>query len=79
MKPIAEHPHEAGVPELHPALAQTEGAYLLANEARAQLHECGFSDDEILEWALAYIAIEGSGDLESFVEWICAKEQAATS
>lgn len=78
MKPIAEHPHDAGVPELHPAPAEIEGAYLLANEARAPLHECGFSDDEILEWARTYIAIEGSGDLESFVEWICDKERAAT-
>ena len=78
MKPIAEHPHDAGVPELHPSLAQLEGAHLLANEARARLRECGFSDDEILEWALSYIAMEGSGDLDSFVEWICAKERAAT-
>ncbi len=79
MKPIAEHPHDAGVPEVHPRLAQIEGAHILANEARSRLYECGFDDNEILEWALSYIAHEGSGDLASFVEWICAKEHVGAS
>ncbi len=73
------HPHDVGVPELHPSLAQIEGAHLLANDARDRLRACGFSDDEILEWALTYIALEGSGDVDSFIVWICAKETAAAS
>lgn len=78
MKPIAGHPHDAGVPELHPELAQIEGAHLLANAARVRLHECGLCDDEILEWALSYIAMEGSGDVDSFVEWLCTKQRRAS-
>jgi hypothetical protein len=77
MRPFAEHPHDAGVPELHPEFAQIEGAHLLANAARVRLYECGFTDDEILEWALSYIALEGSGDVESFVRWLCGKQRRA--
>ncbi len=71
-----EHPHEAGVEELVPELAQIEGGRLLAHEAAASLRELGFTDDEIREWALTYIATRGSGDLESFLAWIREMERA---
>ncbi len=69
-----EHPHDAGVPEQIPDVMQFEGAEVLANQARAQLRGDGFTDREIDEWAQTYIAIEHSGDVESFLEWIRARE-----
>lgn len=76
--PLPKHPTECGSHDEIPDLAQLEGAHLLANEARPFLTGCGFSDKHVLEWALCYIAEEGSGDVESFVAWIheCEKEVA---
>lgn len=68
--PLPRHPCETGTHDQIPDLGQLEGAHLLANEAREFLTGCGFSDRHILEWALCYIAEEGSGDVESFVAWI---------
>ncbi len=68
--PIPHRPRDVGIKEETPDLAQIEGAHLLANSARPFLSGCGFDDDQILKWAEAYIAEEGSGDAESFVEWI---------
>ena len=50
-------PHDVGVEEQVPDLAQLEGAHLLANEARPHLADCGFSEHQILEWAETYIAL----------------------
>jgi hypothetical protein len=72
--PVPQHPQECGVSEEVPELAQIEGAHLLANEARPFLKGCGFTDRQILEWADAHISIVGSGDVESFVEWIHQQE-----
>ena len=72
--PIPQHPHEAGVVEEVPELAQIEGAHLLANEARPFLTGCGFTDTQILHWAESYIAKMGSGDGDSFVAWIHERE-----
>lgn len=77
--PIPQHPHDSGVPEEVPELAQIEGAHLLANDARAFLTGCGFSDRQILEWANTYIARVGSGDVGSFVEWIHEREAVVSS
>ena len=71
-----EHPHDAGVQETIPELAQIEGARLLANEAAVVLGEVGFTERELEEWALAYIEREGSGDLDAFVGWIRERELA---
>jgi hypothetical protein len=68
--PLPKHPIECGPHDEIPELAQLEGAHLLANEARQFLTGCGFSDKHILEWALCYVAEEGSGDVDSFVAWI---------
>ncbi len=53
-----------------PTSPQIEGAHLLANLARPFLTGCGFDGDQILRWAEASIAEEGSGDVECFVSWI---------
>jgi hypothetical protein len=71
-----EHPRDAGVPEQIPDVMQFEGAELLANEARAQLRNDGFTDREIDEWAQTYIVIEHSGDVESFLVWIRNQEKS---
>jgi len=68
--PLPRHPCETGAHDQIPDLGQLEGAHLLANEARPFLSGCGFSNRQILEWALCYIAEEGSGDVDSFVAWI---------
>ena len=74
--PIPHDPPEVGVRTEVPDLAQIEGARLLANEARAFLTNCGFTDDQIIHWAETYISREGSGDVESFVDWIHGRERA---
>ena len=79
--PIPHHPHDDGVAEACPELAQIEGAHLLANESREFLTGCGFDDTQILEWAETYIAEEGSGSVATFVAWIhkCQAAELATS
>ena len=76
--PVVKDPEAFGVDKEIPDAAHVEGAYLLANEARLYLADCGFSDDQILAWAETYIAQEGSGDLESFLDWVdeCQKARA---
>ena len=68
--PVVRDPEATGIGTEHPELAQLEGAHLLANAARPFLADCGFTDDQVLHWALTYIARQGSGDVESFVTWI---------
>ena len=76
MCPMPKHPCECGSHDEIPNLGQLEGAHLLANETRPFLTGCGFSNDQILEWALCYIAEEGSGDVNSFIAWIHDCEKA---
>jgi hypothetical protein len=77
MRLTPEPPEAAGIPEETPPLMQIEGAELLANRARNRLRADGFTDDEVDEWALTYITEEGSGDVDSFVEWIARAEDVA--
>ena len=79
--PIPHHPHDDGVTEACPELAQIEGAHLLANESREFLTGCGFDDTQILEWAETYIAEQGSGSVATFVAWIheCQAAEAAAA
>jgi hypothetical protein len=74
---VPERPSEAGVPEEVPEeVTAIEGARTLANEARSQLRERGFSDDEIDRWADAFLAEHGPGELPDFLRWIEAREQS---
>ena len=68
--PVVHDPEEAGVATEHPELAQLEGAHLLANEAMPFLVDCGFNETQVLHWAQTYIAREGSGSVETFVDWL---------
>lgn len=70
-----EHPRDSGLAEEMPDQAHIEGAELLANQARPILSHLGFTDDEINEWALTYIAENRSGDVGSFLSWVSAVER----
>lgn len=71
-----ERPRAAGVPEEVPdAVTAIEGARILANEARDRLRADGFTDTQIDEWADAFIAERGSGEVEDLVAWIAEREQ----
>jgi hypothetical protein len=69
-----EEPHDAGVPEKLADQSHEEGARILADEAREQLKERGFTDEQIREWAETYIADEGSGSVKGLIEWIARRE-----
>jgi hypothetical protein len=71
-------PDTFDVPEETPRLAQIEPARLLAAEAGARLRRDGFSDEQIREWADTYVVEHRGGDVESFVNWIKEREQAAS-
>ncbi len=77
--PVPHRPEDVGVRHDIPDFGHIEGTHLLANEARPFLRDCGFTDDEIIEWADAYIATVGSGDVESFIAWIHEQEARVTS
>ena len=69
-----EEPHEAGVPEKVADQSHEEGARILADEARDQLKERGFTDEQIREWAETYIAEESSGSVDGLIDWIARQE-----
>ena len=71
-----EQPHEAGVPERTADAHHTEGARILADEARERLTERGFSDKQIREWAETYIAQKGTGDVDDLIAWIAEQERS---
>lgn len=68
-------PEEEGVPDEQPDAMQLEAARLLANEARATLHEQGFDDEQILAWATTFTAEFGSGSVAQFLAWIDEEER----
>jgi hypothetical protein len=71
-----ERPRDAGVPEEVPeALSAIEGARILGNEARERLRGEGFTDDEIDQWAEAFITEIGAGDVDQLVAWIGLQER----
>jgi len=71
-----ERPRDAGVPEEIPAeLGAIEGARILGNEARDRLHQDGFSDQQIDQWAETFIAEVGSGTVDDFIAWIANQQR----
>jgi hypothetical protein len=69
-----EEPHEAGVPEKVADASHEEGARVLADQARERLEDRAFTDQQIREWAEAYIAEEGSGSVDGLIAWIAERE-----
>jgi hypothetical protein len=72
--PRPSEPEDVGVEERDTAPMELEPAKLLANEARDRLRDRGFDDEAIDEWAKAYVDRFGSGDTDTFIEWV-AEEQ----
>jgi hypothetical protein len=73
---VPERPSEAGVEEREPDSAHAEAAHILAAEACEPLRGRGFTADQILEWAEAYLRSEESGGVEELIRWIEEQEQA---
>lgn len=78
MRGEAGEPSEVGVAEVEPEPMQLEGARLLANEARSQLHGQGFDDEQIRKWANTYVARHGNADPDDFVRWVAERGQRPT-
>jgi hypothetical protein len=76
-EPRPERPRDAGVEEDAPSsLSSLEGARVLANEARERLRADGFSDSDIDRWADAFLAENGTGEVDDLVEWIKRQEKS---
>jgi hypothetical protein len=78
LTPHATDPHEVGVPEEEPDVSLIEGARILADEATPLLRPAGFTPEQVREWADAYLAEEGPGDVERFVAWVRRREERGT-
>lgn len=76
---VAEGPQDAGVDDAEPDAPRVEGAHLLAEEVRARLRARGFTDEQILDWAKAFLRSEQSGGDAEFLSWIRDNEQASNS
>lgn len=72
-----EAPADAGVHDGQSDSSHLEGAHVLADEAAGILRSEGFSDDQILEWAEAYLGANKGGDVAGLVAWM-GKREAAT-
>ena len=69
-----------GAPGHHvPVAAENECAHLLANAARATLHEYGLSDPEILELAEDFIAEDRGEDTVDFEGWAIYRHRAVAA
>ena len=71
---IPERPAQAHIAEVDPDTAHIESAHLLAEEATPKLEACGFTQEQILAWAKAYLVSESSGCVDCFVAWIAERE-----
>jgi hypothetical protein len=69
-----EDPADAGVAERTPDDSRIEGAHVLAGQARPHLEDRGFSEDQVIRWADAFIAEHGHGDVALFLDWIAQQE-----
>ncbi len=68
-------PEDAGVEEKTPEqLTAIEASRTLADASRSTLCDAGFDDDQIDAWADTFIAEFGSGDVDTFVNWIRRQE-----
>lgn len=72
--PEPEDPADAGIPERTPDDSRIEGAHVLASQARPYLEDRGFSEDQVIRWADAFIAEQGHGDVAVFLDWIARQE-----
>lgn len=76
---VAEGPRQAGVRRSEVDVSHLEGAHVLAEEVRPRLRAQRFTDEQILDWAKAFLASEHSGGDVEFLAWVKRKEQASKS
>jgi hypothetical protein len=72
-----ESPEEAGVEDTELDASHLEGAHLLAEEVRTRLHARGFTDEQVLDWAKAFLHDQHSGGKREFLAWIKTRESGA--
>lgn len=68
-------PEAAGLPPAEPAPSRVEGSRVLADSARERLGDRGFTHDQVVAWAEAFLVHEEAGDVDAFVAWV--EEQQA--
>jgi hypothetical protein len=76
---IPEDPQDAGVDNSEPDAPRVEGAHVLAEQVGDRLRARGFTDDEILRWAKAFLSSEQSGGGTELLSWIRNRERASKS
>lgn len=73
-----EDPEDEGVEVAQPPITKVEPVHLLANEARHDLRQAGFDDDQIDDWARAYFGSHTSGSADEFIDWVWSQEHTAS-
>jgi uncharacterized protein YrrD len=71
---VPEGPGDAAVKDVGLDASHLEAAHLLTDEVSARLRPSGFSDEQILDWAKAFLRAEHSGGAEEFLDWIHKQE-----
>lgn len=69
-----ERPADEDVDAPYPDSDQQEGVHLLANEAGERLTAEGFTEEQIFEWATAYVNQEGTGTVDGLIDFIRQQE-----
>ena len=71
-------PDEFDVPVRELSITDVEGARLLANEARPELCDAGFSDEAIQAWVDAFFAHRHQGSVAELLSWIEQQQAGST-
>ena len=72
---IPEEPDDAGLAFEEVSIVDVEPMHEIANAARDTLHKRGFDDNEIDDWAREFVAHEGPGEVDEFLEWVAQQER----
>jgi hypothetical protein len=75
---VPEGPEDAGAGKPEVDISHLEGAHLLAEEIRGRLKARGFTDEQILDWAKAFLRDQHSGGEAEFLAWIETQEHAGS-
>ena len=69
-------PAEEGVPMRELSIEEVEPALMLANDVREEMLGAGFTEEEIVGWARAYVAETGEATTaEGLIDWIRSRER----
>jgi hypothetical protein len=74
---VPRMPDEFGVPVRELSVTDVEGARLLANDARPDLCDAGFSDEAIQAWVDAFYAQRHQGSVRELLAWIAQEQRRA--